>query len=213
MSILQNFEKFKLKTKLVIGFSIVVFFSIAIAGAAFWSFDRLISNTRAIYEKDLIGVSYLRQLNRDLNIIGRVTNRYVLAINAGDAEGAKKSLATISETKKSQMEMYEKTKATIIRPALQEKLVALKADLEAYYAAIDNVIAATQGASPAIAGYKVISSKEYQDILAKVSSEIKEISTQKMQGAEDNLAKAIDLADHVKMFVGTMLTLAFLASL
>jgi methyl-accepting chemotaxis protein len=213
MSLFKNFEKLKLKTKLIIGFSLVVLFSITIAGTSFWAFDQLIGNTQKMYEKDLLGISYLRQLNRDVNIIGRTVNRYALAVNAGDNEGAQKALAIIAATKKSQMEIYEKAKGTIFRPALKEKIEAVKSDIEAFYAAEDKVIAAAQGASPALSAYKVISSKDVQDIVAKVSNEIKEISEMKAKGAEENMEKAMEMASFVKTLLGAMLALAVIFSI
>lgn len=213
MSISKGFEKLKLKTKLIIGFSFVVLFTLIIAATAFWSFDRLISNTENMYNRDLLGVSHLRQLNRDNNIIGRVTNRYVLAVNAGNSEDAQKALDTIAKTKKSQMELLEKAKETIFRPALKVKIDAVKGDLEAYYAAVDKVLAAAQGASPAITGYKVISSKDYQDTLSKVSNEIREISEMKAKGAEESLVQAMEMASSIKATMATMLGLAVLFSL
>jgi len=213
MSLFKNFEKLKLKTKLIIGFSMVVLFSIIISAASFWAFDELIGNTKKMYEKDLLGISYLRQLNRDVNIIGRVTNRYVLAVNAGDNENAQKALETITKTKKTQMELYDKAASTIIRPALKEKMDAIKPTLESYYGAVDKVIAATQGSTPGISAYKVIASKDYQDVLSKVSAEIREVSEMKAQGAEQNLQKAVELASFVKMLLGSMLAVAVLFSL
>jgi methyl-accepting chemotaxis protein len=213
MSLFTNFEKLKLKTKLIIGFSLVVLFSIIIAATSFWAFDELIGNTKKMYEKDLLGISYLRQLNRDVNIIGRVTNRYVLAVNAGDLENAQKALETIAKTKKTQMELYEKAKDTIFRPALREKIDLVKPELEAYYAGVDKVIAATQGATPAISGYKVINSKDYQDVLNKVSAQVREISELKAQGAADNLDKAMQLAASIKTSMAVILGLAILFSI
>ena len=213
MSISKGFEKLQLKTKLIIGFSLVVLFTLIIAATAFWSFDRLIGNTEKMYDKDLLGISYLRQLNRDNNIIGRVTNRYVLAINAGNAEDAQKALDTIAKTKKSQMELYEKAKETIVRPAVKVKMDGIKADIEAYDAAVDKVLAATQGASPAITAYKVISSKDYQDTAAKVSNEIKEVSELKAKGAEENLLEALNMAASIKTTMAIMLGLAVLFSI
>jgi len=213
MSLFTNFEKLKLKTKLIIGFSLVVLFSIIIAATSFWAFDELIGNTKKMYEKDLLGISYLRQLNRDVNIIGRVTNRYVLAVNAGDSENAQKALETIAKTKKTQMELYEKAKDTIFRPALREKIDLVKPELEAYYAAVDKVIAATQGATPAISGYKVINSKDYQDVLNKVSAQVREVSELKAQGAADNLDKAMQLAASIKTGMAVILGLAILFSI
>ena len=213
MSISKGFEKLQLKTKLILGFSLVVLFTLIIAATAFWSFDRLISNTENMYNKDLLGVSYLRQINRDTNIIGRVTNRYVLAVNAGNAEDAQKALDTIAKTKKSQMELYDKAKETIFRPALKAKMDAAKGDIEAYYVAVDKVLAATQGTAPAITAYKVISSKEYQDLVSKVSNEIREISEMKSKVAEENLAAAMQMAASIKITMAIMLGLAVLFSI
>ena len=209
----KAFEKLKLQTKLIFGFSLVVLFSIIIAATSFWAFDQLGDTTKKMYEKDLLGISYLRQVNRDTNIIGRVINRYVLAMNAGDSENAQKALDTVAKTKKNQMELYDKAAATIIRPALKEKMDAVKPALESYYVAVDKVIAATQGATPGISGYKVIASPEYQDVLSKVSADIREISDLKAKGAADNLDKAMDLVNFVKTLLGGMLALAVLFSL
>ena len=213
MSLFKSFEKLKLKTKLIIGFSLVVLFSIIIAGASFWAFDQLIGNTKKMYEKDLLGISYLRQLNRDNNILGRTVNRYVLAVNAGDTENAKKALDAISVTKKGQMEVYDKAKETIIRPALKEKMDALKPHIETYYIGLDKVMDAAQGSTPALSAYKVIASRDYQDASKKVSDEVKEISELKAKGAQENMEKAMDMASFVKMLLGAMLALAVLFSL
>lgn len=212
MTLYKSFEKLKLKTKLIVGFSLLVLFSIIIAGVSFLALDQLITNTQNMYNKDLMGVSYLRQLNRDANIIGRYTNSYVLAVNAGDTEGAKKALEIIAATKKSQQDLYEKSKGTIIRPALKLKLDALKPRFDNYYANVNKVVDATQGDSPALSGYKIISSKEYQSSVTEMSNEIKEISEMKTKGAGDNMEKAMEAFSFIKTLLSTILVLAILFS-
>ena len=95
---------------------------VVISATSFWSISNLVNTTQKIYEKDLIGISVLRQINRDVNGIGRAANRYALAMNAGDLEGAKKAQEGIEKTKVDLLGNYEKAKATIIRPALREKI-------------------------------------------------------------------------------------------
>jgi hypothetical protein len=73
---LKNFEKLALRSKLIIGFTIVLILMVVISATSFWSITNLINTTQKIYEKDLIGISVLRQINRDVNGIGRATNRY-----------------------------------------------------------------------------------------------------------------------------------------
>jgi methyl-accepting chemotaxis protein len=111
------------------------------------------------------------------------------------------------------MEVYEKAKATIIRPALKEKIDNVKPDLEAYYAAVDKVVLATQTSTPAISGYKAITAKDYQDLVSKLSAGIREVSELKAQGAEQNMEKAMELASFVKILLGSMLTIAILFAL
>ncbi len=159
---LKNFEKLALRTKLIIGFTIVLILMVVISATSFWSITNLVNTTQQIYEKDLIGVSLLRQLNRDVNGIGRAANRYALAMNAGDLESAKKSQETIEKTKAEMLSNYEKTKATFIRPALREKIDLVKTNIMNFYVGVDSVLAAAQGKDPALSAYKVINSKQYQ---------------------------------------------------
>ncbi len=76
---MNSFVKLQLRTKLIIGFMIVILMSLAITALALRGFDDLIAGQKKMYEKDLMGISYLRQMNRETNGIGRALNRYVLA--------------------------------------------------------------------------------------------------------------------------------------
>ena len=109
---LKNFEKLALRTKLIIGFTIVLILMVIISATSFWIITNLVNTTQKIYEKDLIGISVLRQINRDVHGIGRAANRYALAMNAGDIEGAKKAQESIEKTKVDLLGNYEKAKAT-----------------------------------------------------------------------------------------------------
>ena len=210
---LKNFEKLALRTKLIIGFTIVLILMVVISATSFWSITNLVNTTQKIYEKDLIGVSLLRQLNRDVNGIGRAANRYALAMNAGDLEGAKKSQETIEKTKAEMLSNYEKAKATIIRPALKEKIDLVKTNIMNFYVGVDSVLAAAQGKDPALSAYKVINSKQYQDTIATVSASIREISELKTKGAEENFKGAMEQGSTAQMLLAVLLGLSILLSL
>jgi len=210
---LKNFEKLALRSKLIIGFTIVLVLMVAISASSFWSISNLVDTNQKIYEKDLIGISLLRQLNRDVNIIGRVTNRYALAMNAGDLESAKKSQETIEKTKAELLSNYEKAKATIFRPALREKMDLVKPNIMNFYMGVDSVLAAAQGKDPALAAYKVINSKQYQDTIAKVGDSIKEISALKTKGAEENFKASVELGSFAQMLLAVLLGFSILLSI
>lgn len=210
---LKNFEKLALRTKLIIGFTIVLILMVVISATAFWSISNLVHTSQKIYEKDLIGISVLRQINRDVNGIGRATNRYALAMNAGDIEGAKKSQEYIEKTKVDLLGNYEKVKATIIRPALREKIDLVKPTIMSFYAGVDSVLAAAQGKDPALSAYKVINSKQYQDIIATVTASVREISELKTKGAEENFKGAMEQGNTAEMTLAVLLGLSILLSL
>jgi methyl-accepting chemotaxis protein len=97
MSLMNSFAKLNLRTKLVIGFSTVITFAVVIAATAFYGLNLLNDNAQKMYDKDLIGISLLRALNRDVNVIGRTVNRLVLATNAGDEAAEQKAKEAIAK--------------------------------------------------------------------------------------------------------------------
>jgi len=210
---LKNFEKLALRTKLIIGFTIVLILLVVISATSFWSMSNLVDNTQKIYEKDLIGISLLRQLNRDVNGIGRVANRYALAMNAGDIESAKKAQETIEKTKAELLSNYEKARATIIRPALREKIDLVKPNIMNFYIGVDSVLAAAQGKDPALSAYKVINSKQYQDTIATVTASIREVNELKTKGAEEIFKGAMEQGNSAKMLLAVLLGLSILLSI
>lgn len=213
MSLKQSFYKLNLRSKLLIGFTLVFLLAATIAGLAIYNIRMLEDNTKIIYEKDLVGVSTARTLNRDLNIIGRATNRYVLAVNAGDTEGKKKALDQVEQTKVSMLGNYEKLKPLIVRPELREKLDALGPSIAIYFTAVDKIISAANEAGGVAAAYKIISSKDYQDQVGAVSTAVKEISEAKIKGAETFYLKAVDSATTAQVIVGITLLVALLVAL
>jgi len=210
---LKNFEKLALRTKLIIGFTLVLILMVVISATSFWSMSNLVDTTQKIYEKDLIGISLLRQLNRDVNGIGRVANRYALAMNAGDIEGAKKAQETIEKTKADLLSNYEKARATIIRPALREKMDLVKPTIMNFYMGVDSVLAAAQGKDPALSAYKVINSKQYQDTIATVTASIREISELKTKGAEEIFKGAMEQGNSAKILLAVLLGLSILLAI
>jgi methyl-accepting chemotaxis protein len=213
MSLMNSFAKLNLRTKLVIGFTSVVTFAVIISATAFYGLNMLQENTQKMYDKDLIGVSLLRSLNRDINVIGRTVNRMALANNFGDEAGVQKGKEAVTKVKAELLVNYEKTKATIIRPELKAKFDAAGALINEYFMQVDSVIAALDNKGGAAAAYKIISSKDYQDSLAKTMAEIKEISAVKIDGAAKNMENANASADHMKWLIGILLLAALVMSL
>jgi methyl-accepting chemotaxis protein len=142
---MNSFAKLNLRTKLVIGFTSVVTFAVIISATAFYGLNMLQENSQKMYDKDLIGVSLLRSLNRDINVIGRTVNRMALASNFGDEAGVQKGKEAVGKVKTELLGNYEKTKGTIIRPELKIKIDAVGAAINDYFAQVDSITAAFDG--------------------------------------------------------------------
>ncbi len=213
MNLFSAFAKLMLKTKLILGFGFVLVLAAAIAWTAHRGLDEQSATTRRMYDKDLLGISYLRQLNRDNNLMARTVNRAVLAVQFGDPEGAEKAKATIADTKKVLLANYEKVKPTIIRPELKAKLDALPKMYDDYFAAVDQIMAAANRQDP-VQAYKIIASKEYQTTVNGLIGAVKEISDIKGKGAETNMetadARSDELDRLIQLMFGAMALLALL---
>ena len=213
MSLMNSFAKLNLRTKLVIGFTSVVTFAVVISATAFYGLNMLQENTQKMYDKDLLGISYLRSMNRDVNVIGRAVNRMALASNFGDEEGVQKGKEAIGKVKPGLSANYEKSKGTIIRPEVKAKLDLVGASINEFYVQVDSIIAALDNKGGAAVAYKIISSKEYQGVLAKLMGEIKEVADIKVEGAAKNMEAAGAAADQMKWLIGVMLLVAVVLSL
>ena len=176
-----------------------------ISGAALYGLGLLQANTQKMYDKDLIGISLLRSLNRDLNVIGRYVNRVILEVDAGNEVAAKKDIEKIAKVKSELLANYEKSKGTIIRPELVVKINEVGSTINEVMLAVDNVTSTALSKGGASAAYKIIDSKEYRDLFSKVGNEIKEIGLAKTEGAAKNMEAASEAASSMKWLIGVLL--------
>ena len=184
------FARLKLASKLLIGFGFVVALTALITVMAYQGLSEIAATTNNLYYKDLLGVSTLRQMNRDINIIGRNVNEVVLSINAGDTANIQESIEQLMGAKKSLVGLLEKAKPTIIRPEVRAKLDALGSAIDSYILLADKVVQTAQGPDGVAQAYKRISHGDYAVAQEKLITDIKEIATLKSDGAEKNIQTA-----------------------
>lgn len=183
---IQLLEKLTIKAKLLIVFFFMMVCLVGILLYALHIFDQLSSSTKQLYEKDLLGVSYLRQMGNQTSIIGQETEFYVLAMNAEEVQTAKRAVEAIEASKRIQLELYEKTIATIIRPKVKEKLLETRLSIEAYHKLVGEVLTAARGNDPALIAYRVLRSPDYQATTAKLKADVAEVVEFKAQGAVEH---------------------------
>jgi len=184
------FARLKLASKLLIGFGFVVALTTLITVMAYQGLSEMAATTNNLYYKDLLGVSTLRQMNRDINIIGRNVNEVVLSINAGDTANTQDSIEQLMAAKKSLVGLLEKVKPTIIRPEVRAKLDALGAAIDSYTLLADKVVQTAQGPDGVAQAYKRIAQGDYAAAQGKLIADIREIANLKSDGAEKNIVTA-----------------------
>ncbi len=207
------FARLNLKTKLLIGFGFVIALTCLLTAISLKGISGLKSITRGLYDKDLIGVSTLRQLNRDVNIIARNTNLLILSVGAGDTGTTEKAAAAITATKRNLLNLYEQAKPTIIREELKAKLDALAKPIDDYYLMVDKVVQVAQGPEGAAQAYKLISAREYATALDGLVQEIKEISDLKAKAAKTTLDSGQEQGQRLDRVLTLLLLGAVLLSL
>jgi methyl-accepting chemotaxis protein len=202
MSLLKNFEKLKLNSKLIIGFPPIVLLAIIISITALWAFSQLTSKTKSLYENDLLGIKYVAEVNADIGLLGRYTSRYVLAANAEDQLEEKHLLELINTVKKRILENYDKAEDTIFRPQIKAKFTELKPQLENDFLAVDQVINTAQNSkNPALDAYKLINSNAYLTVSNEVMKLSQDIEAQKSNGAKEMMQQSQEVSNSVELFL------------
>jgi len=209
---LKNFEKLALRTKLIIGFAITLFFSVMIIAISFWAIGTLNDSAQKMYEKDLVGISLLRTFNVRLFGMGQATNLYALEINAGDTDAAKKTLAQIEDGKNDLLDVYEKAKLRIVRPELKVKMDQAKPMIMNYFSNVDSVVASSKGKDAANSAYKIIGAKPYQDSINGLRNQIKTISDEKVKLSEANFKEMVDQGRNAEIILGVIFGIVVLLS-
>jgi len=204
---MNNFSKFDLKTKLIIGFMMVLFMSVVVTFLSLKGYEDLSASQKNMYDKDLMGISYLRQMNRDSEGIGRSLNRYILAVQVNDDIGSKSALEAIKNSEKSQLDLYEKAIPTMTVASMKADLVSLKPKLERYYQVVEKVIAVAKPNDPSLSAYKLIMQDEYQSANNDVYVSIKALANTKTEGAAANMDLAMKKAEDLRLGLLSVLAL------
>ena len=179
MSLKQSFYKMNLRSKLLIGFTLIFLFALTIAGMGASNVIKLEDKLQNMYEKDLIGVGISRSLTRTVNQIARNVNRYILATGFSDPDSRKEALHEIEELEKGFFDNTQKLKATIIRPEGKALVDAMEPLAKEYIAEVSEIEKLANSAGGAQAAYKFTMSKDYQDTVKELTASIREISKQK----------------------------------
>ena len=122
-------EKLKLSTKLLIGFSVGLLIAILIGVNAIQSLNKMSEQVQVLYEKELLGVSHLKEANINLLYMGRSLRQMMLA---SDTEGRGKALAMINKANVTLQKELAEARKSIFREENKKLLLKFEAEFDQY---------------------------------------------------------------------------------
>jgi methyl-accepting chemotaxis protein len=210
---LKSIEKFNLSTKLIVGFSITILFSLALSFTAFWTFAKLDDAIDSMYELDVIGVKVISEISRDIQDVARSVNRVGLSHYANDAESIKRASDNIMNLKPKLEKDLKEADSTIRTKELKAKLASIYPKVDQMYKLhIEKVLKIELGKDSGIAVSSILNNPEYRALLAEVSKLILEVSDQKASNAKKNVETLNSELDQIKVFMRLMLGVSVLLS-
>jgi methyl-accepting chemotaxis protein len=210
---LKSIEKFNLSTKLIVGFSITILFSLALSFTAFWTFAKLDDAIDSMYELDVIGVKVISEISRDIQDVARSVNRVGLSHYANDAESIKRASENIIKLKPQLEKDLKGADSTIRTKELKAKLASINPKVDQMYKLyIEKVLKIELGKDSGIAVSSILNNPEYRALLAEVSQLILEVSDQKASNAKKNVETLQAELDQIKLFMRLMLGVSVLLS-
>ena len=191
---LKSIEKFNLSTKLIVGFSITILFSVALSGMAFWSFAKIHDVIDGMYERDLIGVKLLNETATYVQNVARDANRVGLSHYGNDAESIKRSSERIAKAKlvieKDLKESDLTIRNTEGNKETKAKLASITPKVDQLYKLyLDKLVKIELGKDSSVQATQILNNPEYRALLADVAQLIVEVSNAKATNAKKNVTK------------------------
>ena len=185
-------EKLKLSSKLLIGFSVGLFIAILIGVNAIRSLNEMSEQAQAIYEKELLGISHLKEANINLIYMGRSMRQMMMAPDAAGRETARAEIDKAGIALK--MELAEARKR-VYREEVKILLVTFDSQFEQYRRNVDRATTLLEKegfrASEAVA---YISSPEFMNVVNGADETIDAMTKIKEEGAQKIAQALADLS-------------------
>src|SRR6476619_6695416 len=95
---LSALQRRRLGTRLLLGFAGILMIALALGVQSLSNLRQMRNEAQVIYEKELLGISHLKEANINLIHIGRSLRRMILAPNADARDRARQEVAVAEST-------------------------------------------------------------------------------------------------------------------
>ena len=103
-SLFTLLERRGLTSKLVVGFSGVLLFALAVGAQSLVNLRLISAETQQMYEQDLLGLSHIKEANLNLIFIGRALHAMALAQNDTARKAARERIDEAAATLRKELE-------------------------------------------------------------------------------------------------------------
>jgi two-component system sensor histidine kinase/response regulator len=204
MRVLLNvIERFKLTTKLVIGFSVGMLIALVIGLNSLSSLSKLEAEMEAMYDNDLLGISHIKDANLNLIYMSRAMRHMLIAQDEATRDVA---LATIKRSREKLMiDLVEARKRIILEENIA-RYDLFQRDLGMALEGIEQAVGMIQREkmNPSAAA-QFITSKEFGAIIAAADGGLHELTDRKEKKAATALVQARENAAHTRQTALLML--------
>lgn len=210
IAMLSYVERFKLTTKLVLGFSAGILVALVIGLNSLISLSDMEAELERMYDADVQGIAHIKDANLDLIYMSRAMRQMLIAQDDLTRDAA---LAAIKRNREKLFEDLAEARRRMYRPAVIERHDQLQRDLTTALVALEQAVAMIEREkSQTSAAAQFITSKEFSAAIAAADGGLNQLSDMTSAAANESLLKA---RDHTKqtqamaialLLVGVVLT-------
>jgi methyl-accepting chemotaxis protein len=131
------FQQMKVSTRLTLGFLAVVVLGAIVAGIAIYNMTQMNERAKRMYQKELLGISYVKEANLDLVYVGRALRGAMLA---STEEQRGKTLANVDKYKQMLQENLDKARPLFYTEDGKRSFAETETQLHDYEGAIAELV-------------------------------------------------------------------------
>jgi len=190
--LLITLERYSLKTKLLLGFIILMALSVGIGIDALVGQRRLTQELQQMYEKEVLGISAIKEARFDYAQMGRTLRQVILA---GNAEERDRSLKLMADIESAMKKAIEETRQRSFREEGRQQLAKFEESYAAYRRNIDRAISMVMKEQIEEAR-AYVGSMDFQRPGIEANERLSEMARIKEVGTRDALQKGLAAAEY-----------------
>jgi two-component system, sensor histidine kinase and response regulator len=202
-------DRLKSNFKVLAMLGAVVLITAALGLTALISQDAFDQRMQSLYEKDLVGIAFVKEANVNLILMGRTLRQMILAPNREARETARTKLA---EAEAAVLKSVQESRARIFREENKQLLAEFEAQFARYRAKVSKAVALVDAEGfHAGAAAEYTTSQEFTDTIDEADHLLDKLSSNKEDNARQNVQAAKTQNRRVIQFTLALLVLGLLA--